>query len=83
MYSALSFAVMLVVVGIPLWWKTTEVYRVSLPYSEIDALETDSFRISLTIHVATLDKERNKAIIDGLSSHFGVSRKSKFKVFLL
>jgi phosphatidylinositol glycan class S len=25
-----------VLVGLPFWWKTTEVYRASLPFSEID-----------------------------------------------
>lgn len=39
-YAALSFATMAIVVGLPLWWKTTETYRASLPYSEIAELDT-------------------------------------------
>ncbi|CAG2053851.1 unnamed protein product, partial [Timema podura] len=38
-YAALAFFGIMVVIGVPLWWKTTEVYRVSLPYSRIAALE--------------------------------------------
>ena len=37
-YVALSVAFVCIVVGVPLWWKTTEVYRVSLPYGEITSL---------------------------------------------
>lgn len=33
--AALSFGFICLIIGIPLWWKTTEVYRVNLPYSDI------------------------------------------------
>ncbi|NXP37645.1 PIGS transamidase, partial [Leiothrix lutea] len=36
--AALSFATIAVVLGLPLWWKTTETYRAALPYSDIDGL---------------------------------------------
>uniref|UniRef100_A0A670JVX8 Uncharacterized protein n=1 Tax=Podarcis muralis TaxID=64176 RepID=A0A670JVX8_PODMU len=39
-YAALSFAAIAIVVGLPLWWKTTETYRAALPYSEIAELDT-------------------------------------------
>lgn len=37
--AALSFAAMAVLVGLPLWWKTTETYRAALPDSEIAELD--------------------------------------------
>uniref|UniRef100_A0A670YXS8 Uncharacterized protein n=1 Tax=Pseudonaja textilis TaxID=8673 RepID=A0A670YXS8_PSETE len=37
--ASLSFAAMAVLVGLPLWWKTTETYRAALPDSEIAALD--------------------------------------------
>ncbi|XP_014768254.1 GPI transamidase component PIG-S [Octopus bimaculoides] len=37
-YAALGIGLICVFFGIPLWWKTTEVYRVPLPYDEIEAL---------------------------------------------
>lgn len=36
--AALFFAAVAIVLGLPLWWKTTETYRASLPYSEISGL---------------------------------------------
>ncbi|KAI8792513.1 GPI transamidase component PIG-S [Biomphalaria glabrata] len=36
--AALTLGILCIVVGLPLWWKTTEVYRFSLPYSDIQHL---------------------------------------------
>lgn len=36
--AALSFAAISVVLGLPLWWRTTETYRAALPYADIDGL---------------------------------------------
>uniref|UniRef100_A0A8D0BXQ5 Phosphatidylinositol glycan anchor biosynthesis class S n=1 Tax=Salvator merianae TaxID=96440 RepID=A0A8D0BXQ5_SALMN len=49
--AALSFATIVVVVGLPLWWKTTETYRASLPYSEIAELDTLQLLLSVPISV--------------------------------
>ena len=37
-YAALSIGLICLLIGVPIWWKTTEVYRVPLPYGEISAL---------------------------------------------
>jgi len=37
-YAAVGVGFVCVIIGLPLWWKTTEVYRVSLPYSDIEEL---------------------------------------------
>ncbi len=37
------------VIGVPLWWKTTEVYRVGVPHNEISALAGLSLRSSVPI----------------------------------
>ncbi|XP_064392618.1 GPI transamidase component PIG-S-like isoform X2 [Halichondria panicea] len=37
-FSALSVLGVVVLVGVPVWWKTTEVYRCPLPYEEIVGL---------------------------------------------
>ncbi|XP_015277340.1 PREDICTED: GPI transamidase component PIG-S [Gekko japonicus] len=50
-YAALSFATIAVVVGLPLWWKTTETNRASLPYSEIANLDTLLFQLTVPISV--------------------------------
>ena len=38
MYAALAIGLVCIVIGFPLWWKTTTTYRASLPYSEINSL---------------------------------------------
>lgn len=39
----LSYFVVLVVIGVPIWWYTTRVYRAYLPLSEIEALKLENF----------------------------------------
>lgn len=36
--AALFFAAVAILLGLPLWWKTTETYRAPLPYSQISGL---------------------------------------------
>lgn len=40
MYSSISFILIFIFVGLPIWWKTTTVYRVNLPYDEIETMST-------------------------------------------
>lgn len=53
--AALSIASVVILLGLPLWWKTTETYRAWLPYSQIS--ELDSLQVSIflnTTHVALM-----------------------------
>ncbi|XP_053131578.1 GPI transamidase component PIG-S isoform X1 [Hemicordylus capensis] len=50
-YAALSFATIAILVGLPLWWKTTETYRASLPYTEIAELDTLLFQLTVPMSV--------------------------------
>lgn len=36
--AALSIAAVVIIVGVPLWWRTTETYRAWLPVSQIQEL---------------------------------------------
>lgn len=36
--AALSIAAVVIIMGVPLWWRTTETYRAWLPVSQINAL---------------------------------------------
>lgn len=40
-----------ILVGLPFWWKTTEVYRANLPLNEIKAWQED--QVSFSLHVQT------------------------------
>ena len=37
-YAALGVGFICITLGVPIWWKTTEIYRVQLPYSSIAEL---------------------------------------------
>ncbi|XP_064022420.1 GPI transamidase component PIG-S isoform X2 [Pogoniulus pusillus] len=49
--AALSFAAIVVVLGLPLWWKTTETYRAALPYVDIDGLGQLPFQLTVPVAV--------------------------------
>ncbi|KAL5022028.1 hypothetical protein ScPMuIL_001183 [Solemya velum] len=62
-YSALSVGVVCLVIGLPLWWKTTEVYRVSLPYSDISSLTDSKIYSTVDVEVISLVKEIDLAAL--------------------
>ncbi|XP_070591598.1 GPI transamidase component PIG-S [Erythrolamprus reginae] len=49
--AALSFAAIAVLVGLPLWWKTTETYRAALPDPEIAQLDALLFQLTVPVSV--------------------------------
>ncbi|XP_019279329.2 GPI transamidase component PIG-S [Panthera pardus] len=49
--AALFFAAVAIVLGLPLWWKTTETYRAPLPYSEISGLNALQLRLMVPVTV--------------------------------
>jgi len=55
MWSAIAFSIIILGAGIPLWWKTTEVYRVDLPYSEIEELQALPPRVAVNVTLLTRD----------------------------
>ncbi|XP_071090185.1 GPI transamidase component PIG-S-like [Haliotis cracherodii] len=50
-YAALGIGLICVIVGLPLWWKTTEVYRVPLPYEEITTLAATKIEYQVNVEV--------------------------------
>ncbi|XP_051534014.1 GPI transamidase component PIG-S-like isoform X2 [Myxocyprinus asiaticus] len=65
-YAALAIAAVVIVVGIPLWWKTTETYRAWLPFSEISKLDSLQLQLSVDAEVVfsrgTLTPEQQKNV---------------------
>ncbi|KYO36749.1 GPI transamidase component PIG-S-like [Alligator mississippiensis] len=49
--AALCFAAIAVLLGLPLWWKTTETYRASLPDAHIARLDVLAFQLTVPIAV--------------------------------
>lgn len=56
-YAALSIGLICLLVGVPVWWKTTEVYRVPLPYHEISALADLSVLSTVNYEIVTFVKD--------------------------
>lgn len=46
--AALAIAAVVILLGLPLWWKTTETYRAWLPYSQIS--ELDSLQVFIFLY---------------------------------
>jgi phosphatidylinositol glycan class S len=61
------------VIGLPLWWKTTEVYRVSLPYSRIAAFDNLDMTVAMNISISTLDVARGDKLVADLNDIFKTS----------
>ncbi|KAJ8267196.1 hypothetical protein GJAV_G00139620 [Gymnothorax javanicus] len=65
-YAALSIAAIVIAVGIPLWWKTTETYRAWLPYSQISELDSMQLQLGVEVEVVfskgTLTPEQQKKV---------------------
>ncbi|XP_040388517.1 GPI transamidase component PIG-S [Cygnus olor] len=49
--AALCFAAIAVLLGLPLWWRTTETYRAALPYAGIAALGRLPFQLAVPVSV--------------------------------
>nr|XP_046174107.1 LOW QUALITY PROTEIN: GPI transamidase component PIG-S [Oncorhynchus gorbuscha] len=64
--AALAIAVVVIAVGVPLWWKTTETYRAWLPVTQINQLARLQLQLSVEVEVVfsrgTLTAEHQKKI---------------------
>jgi len=69
-YSTIAFIIVILVIGVPMWWKTTEVYRVTLPYEEIQNLSNRPIKISLTVGIYSEDVQRSTDLIKDLTLYF-------------
>lgn len=73
-FAAVAYAVVLILIGLPLWWKTTDVYRVSLPYSRIAALDSLDVTLGMNISISTLDPARGDKLVADLKDIFKTSK---------
>ncbi|KAF4077681.1 hypothetical protein AMELA_G00210700 [Ameiurus melas] len=64
--AALAIAAVVILLGLPLWWKTTETYRAWLPYSQISELDSLQLQLSVDVEVVfsrgTLSPEQQKKV---------------------
>uniref|UniRef100_A0AAX7VHA7 Phosphatidylinositol glycan anchor biosynthesis, class S n=1 Tax=Astatotilapia calliptera TaxID=8154 RepID=A0AAX7VHA7_ASTCA len=64
--AALSIAAVVIIVGVPLWWRTTETYRAWLPVSQIKDLAKLQLHLSADVEVVfargTVTPEQQKKV---------------------
>ncbi|CAL8267903.1 unnamed protein product [Merluccius merluccius] len=65
-FAAVAIAVVVVMVGVPLWWRTTETYRAWLPVNQINELAELQLQLSVDLEVVfsrgTLTPEQQKKV---------------------
>ncbi|KAM7398031.1 hypothetical protein PAMA_006075 [Pampus argenteus] len=64
--AAMSIAAVVIIVGVPLWWRTTETYRAWLPVSQIQELAKLQLQLSADVEVVfargTVTPEQQKKV---------------------
>ncbi|XP_070212014.1 GPI transamidase component PIG-S-like isoform X1 [Littorina saxatilis] len=63
-YAALGIGLVCILIGVPLWWKTTEIYRVQLPYADIHRLAETKIQYSVEIEVISFNSKLTKSLPD-------------------
>jgi len=71
--SAAVYAFILLVIGIPLWWRMTEVQRHPLPYTQISELGNMDVAIATDVFVYTKDPSETERIIEQIRAAFNSS----------
>lgn len=64
--ASLAFVFFIVIIGCPMWWKTTEVYRVVLPYAKIASLNDDPIQIFSNVGIFTHSDEHSQRLVKEL-----------------
>lgn len=71
--SAAVYAFILLIIGIPLWWRMTEVQRHPLPYMQISQLSSMDVIIATDIFVYTKNQIKTEHIIENIQTTFNSS----------
>ncbi|EDW84736.2 uncharacterized protein Dwil_GK14273 [Drosophila willistoni] len=71
--ATIAFIVVIVVIGVPMWWKTTTVYRVNLPSAPILRLSEQSIKTAVQVAIYTQQASRAQLLISELQSRFNDS----------
>ncbi|XP_065337026.1 GPI transamidase component PIG-S [Cloeon dipterum] len=75
MLAAVAFAVVLICIGLPLWWKTTQVYRVALPYEKIASLRAQEEQgLSLKLTLLTIEEARGTQLCADFDTVFRITK---------
>ncbi|XP_005175676.2 GPI transamidase component PIG-S isoform X2 [Musca domestica] len=73
LYATIAFMTVVIVIGVPMWWKTTEVYRVGLPSSDIMELSDKPLKMHIKIGIFNVKNERASLLINELKEEYAKS----------
>ena len=68
-YATLSYAVVMIVVGLPVWWHTTDVERAPLPFDRIEEMNQETLKQNVPITIITT---RQDGLDDCMSGSFHI-----------
>ncbi|XP_013184139.2 GPI transamidase component PIG-S isoform X1 [Amyelois transitella] len=80
MWASASFVGVLIIIGLPLWWKTTEVYRVSLPYDKINSFDGEALMLSTDLTVLANDEPTASEIAGLIEKDFEEQKVIKLNI---
>ena len=63
-YATLSYAVVMLVVGLPVWWQTTDVERAPLPFDRIDEMNQETLKQVVPITIVSMQSEQSSKLED-------------------
>ncbi|XP_058806069.1 GPI transamidase component PIG-S isoform X2 [Phymastichus coffea] len=61
-YASISFAVILLAIGLPLWWETTAVPRAKVPHAEIGQLKKLELAFQLRLYLGCIEPRRSEQL---------------------
>ncbi|XP_013110416.2 GPI transamidase component PIG-S isoform X2 [Stomoxys calcitrans] len=73
LYATIAFMTVVIIIGVPMWWKSTEVYRVSLPSSDIMELSDKPLKIKIKVGIFNVKNERAALLINELKEEYSTS----------
>ena len=53
-YATLSYALVMLVVGLPVWWHTTDVERAPLPFDRIEEMNQETLKQTVPITIVSI-----------------------------
>ncbi|XP_016999132.2 GPI transamidase component PIG-S isoform X2 [Drosophila takahashii] len=71
--ATMAFIVVIIGIGVPMWWRTTTVYRVNLPSSDILSLSDTPIKTAVQVSIYTQQSSRGQLLIGELQSAFSES----------
>ena len=59
-YATLSYALVMLVVGLPVWWQTTDVERAPLPFDRIEEMNQETLKQVVPITIVSTKSDGNQ-----------------------